>query len=94
MKKKEAITLHASDVSGQKLAKASNVPVDSTVGEVVQGLLAKMQLPRNDATGREVTYSALLEREGRHLQADETVKDALRQDDRIVLQPSIDAGGR
>ena len=92
MSKQQTITLHASDVSGQKHVKAGNVPVDSTVGELIDGLLAKMELPRNDANGAELTYHALLDRESRHLQGDETVSAALQDEDRIVLQPNIDAG--
>jgi hypothetical protein len=86
------IRLQAADVSNQKLADVSDVPVDATVGELVQGLLAQMQLPRNDSTGRPLTYHPRLEREGRHLRANERVGAALRDDDRIVLQPDIDAG--
>lgn len=88
------IKLKASDVSGQKMANVRDVPLDSTVGEMVQGILSQMNLPRNDSGGRPLNYHALLEREGRHLHASETVGDALQQDDRIVLQPNIDAGGR
>jgi hypothetical protein len=50
-----------------------------------------MELPRN-AAGRPVTYHARLDREGRHLHATETVGEALQPNDRIVLQPNIDAG--
>jgi hypothetical protein len=87
-----SIDLQASDVSGQKLANAKSVPADSTVGELVQGLLVEMKLPRNDVAGRPLSYHARLEREGRHLHASEVVGDALQEQDRIVLQPNIDAG--
>jgi hypothetical protein len=85
--------LHVSDVSGQRTVRASSVPRGATVGELVHGLLAKMRLPRNDVSGRPLTYRARLEREGRHLNGSERVGEALRDDDRIVLQPNIDAGG-
>ena len=80
------------DVTRQKAARLSGVPADSTVGELVQAALASMELPTNDANSRELTYHALLEREGRHLHNSETVADALENDDQIVLQPSIHAG--
>lgn len=80
------ISLEASDVSGQKVVNVSNVPADATVGELIRGLLAQMSLPDN------VPYQARLEREGRHLHASEIVSDALKSGDRVVLQPSIDAG--
>lgn len=88
----QTISLLASDVSGQKKVKAGAVPPDATIGELVQGLLAKMGLATNDAQGHPLTYRALLEREGRHLNGSEIVGDALRQDDHIVLHPNIDAG--
>ncbi len=84
--------LQASDVSGQKLADVREVPLDATIGELIQGLLPEMNLPPNDVSGRPLTYHARLEREGRHLHATETVGEALSEDDHIVLQPNIDAG--
>lgn len=86
------ITLHARDVSGQKTARIPNVPTDSTIGEVVQGLLAQMHLPRHNVEGKPQPYQALLEREGRALHSSEAVGEALQNDDKIVLQPSIQAG--
>ena len=87
----DRIEIQASDVSGQKLANVKNVPTDSTVGELVQEPLAQMELPSN-AAGQPVTYHARLDREGRHLHATETVGESLQPNDRIVLQPDIDAG--
>jgi hypothetical protein len=86
------VGLRASDVTGQKRVRASAVPGDLTVGELVQGLIERMQLAPNDADGRPLDYQARLEREGRHLLASETVADALRDDDELVITPSIDAG--
>ena len=87
------VGLQVSDVSGQKSFSVSGVPHDSTVGELIQGLLSQMQLPHNDVSGRPLTYHARLEREGRHLHASERVGDALQTGDQLVLQPNIDAGG-
>jgi hypothetical protein len=89
-----SLGLRASDVSGQKTVRASAVPGDATVGELVQGLLAKMGLSRHDVEGRPLDYNARLEREGRHLNRSEIVGDALKEGDEIVLTPNIDAGGR
>jgi hypothetical protein len=88
------VGLSVLDVSGQRKRNVSNVPEDSTVGELVQGLLSQMDLPQNDASGRPLTYHARLEREGRHLLASERVGDALQTGDQLVLQPNIDAGGK
>ena len=83
----------ASDVTGQNQVTADDVPIDSTIGEVLDGLLPRMQLPRKDSNGRSLTYHARLDREGRHLHRSERVGDALQPDDRLVLQPNEDAGG-
>jgi hypothetical protein len=88
----DVIDIQVSDVSEQKVAKVGNIPYDSTVGELVQGLLSQLDLPLNDVNQRPLTYHARLEREGRHLHASETVGEALQSGDRVVLQPNIDAG--
>ena len=80
------------DVSGQKALNVSNVALDATIGELIHGLVPRMQLPSNDAGGRPLTYHARLDREGRHLQASERVADAVQPGDRVVLQPNVDAG--
>jgi hypothetical protein len=86
------IGLNVSDVSGQKLVRASGVPIGTTITELVQGLLTKMGLARHDVEGRPLTYNARLDREGRHLNGGEIVGDSLENDDLIVLTPNIDAG--
>ena len=92
---KKGIALQARDVSRQKLVHVDDVPTDATVGELVQGLVrSRMNLPQKDAEGRPLSYHARLEREGRHLHASEVVGDVLQDDDEVVLQPNIQAGGR
>jgi hypothetical protein len=86
--------LEVSDVSGQKTATVSDLPLDASIGELVDQLLEELQLTRNDTSGRPLTYQARLDREGRHLLASERAGDALQSGDRLVLQPNIDAGGR
>ena len=39
-----------------------------------------------------ITYQARLDRDGRHLHSSEVVGDALMPNDRVVLQPEINAG--
>jgi hypothetical protein len=81
-----------SDVTGQKVLAVSNVPDDVTIGDLIQGLVGRMRLPANDAAGRPLSYHARLDREGRHLQGAERVRESLQPGDRIVLQPNVDAG--
>ncbi len=89
------LTLRVTDVTGQKKLKFRVPGGDSetTVGELVEGLLPRMGLP-GVADGRPLTYSARLEREGRHLLGSERVAEALRENDELLLSPSINAGGR
>ncbi len=84
--------LEATDVTGQKVVDVDRVPTDSTVGELIEGLIPRMSLPRFDSGGRPLTYHALLDREARHLHASEVVGEALVPNDRLVLQPDIAAG--
>ena len=85
----------ASDVTGQTVV---NVGIDAgdremSVGELLDGLVPRMKLPRLGNGGRPLTYHARLEREGRHLHATEVVGEALQPKDRIMIQPTIEAGG-
>ena len=87
------LDVSVSDVSGQKQVRVSELPQDATVGEMIEGVLGRMKLPRNDASGHALTYHARLEREGRHLHGSEVIGDSLQSGDQVVLQPNIDAGG-
>ncbi len=89
---KNEFELEISDVSGQKVFSVANAPAANTVGELIQEMLGKMNLPRNDASGAPLSYQARLEREGRHLHASERIGDVLQNSDRLTLQPNIDAG--
>ena len=84
--------IQVSDAFGQQAASVDEVPAECTVGELIQGLLADMHLPRNDGDGRDIVYHARLEREGRHLHGSELVGDALLPGDEIQLTPNIEAG--
>ena len=48
---------------------------------------------RNDPEGRPLSYKVMLDREGRHLRPSETVGEALRTGDHVVLHPKVKAGG-
>ncbi len=88
----EGISIQVSAVSGQKEANVDDVPPDVTVGELVQGLLSEMNLPKNDVQGQPLKYQAQRERDGLHLPDTDRVGDALETGDRLVLHPNIDAG--
>jgi len=86
------VPIRVSDVTGQKSVDVKNVPRDATIGELIEGLLPRMNMPRNDSGGRMLNYQARLDREGRHLHSSEIVGDALEANDRVTLQPEINAG--
>ena len=76
-------SLQASDVSGQRVVRMHDVPLDSTVGELTRSLLAKMELPPNDAGGGPVNYQLRLDRDGRHLHGVKSEQNADRQRGRV-----------
>jgi len=87
------LSLRASDASHQKTL-SFRVPVtdtETTVGELIESLLVPMGLAAS-ADGRPLTYSARLNREGRHLRGSERVAEALRENDELEISPSINAG--
>ena len=88
------IGIQAADVTGQNVVQVNSLDREMTVGELIEALLPRMKLPQLGNGGRPLTYHARLEREGRHLHATEVVGDALQAEDRIMLQPTIEAGGR
>ena len=91
MSKQETITLHVSDMSGQREYVARGVPKDASWGETMSGILSSMSLPKNNPASPNV-WSGHLERESRHLHASEIVGDALVDGDKVVLQPEVNAG--
>lgn len=86
------LTLRACDVTGQKAVDVPSMPGDATVTEMVQQLLARLGLVRNDRDGLPLTYRARVSRSGRQLHGGEIVGDALEDGDEVVLQPHINAG--
>ncbi len=88
----DTFSLQASDVSGQKVVKVAGVAPDSTVRELVKGLVPKMGLRVKDSNDRPLTYHVRLDREGRHLHDSEIVGDVLKPGDQIVLHPNVMAG--
>ena len=91
----DKLDILASDVTGQTVV---NVGIDAgdremSVGELLDALVPRMKLPRLGNGGRPLTYHARLEREGRHLHSTEVVGEALQPKDRIMIQPTIEAGG-
>ena len=87
----KSLTVRVTDASGQNLFLARDISLDSTVGELITSLPSRMGLV-DKANSKPIAYTARLDREGRQLNASERVGDVLREDDRLVIAPSIDAG--
>jgi len=83
----------ATDLTGQKRVRARRVPMDSTMGDLVQDLLPRLLLPSRDSAGRALTYHARVDRLGRHAHSSELVGEVLVPNDLITLHPNVDAGG-
>ncbi|MFH1681962.1 MAG: hypothetical protein ABIH26_15140 [Candidatus Eisenbacteria bacterium] len=92
MSTQNTLTIEATDVSRQKRLSVSDLGIETTVGELVQGLMEELRMPTSDTAGRPLAYHARLEREGRHLHASETVGEALESGDLVTLLPNIEAG--
>ena len=95
MIKRRKLDILASDVTGQTVVNVGIDPGDRemSVGELLDALVPRMKLPRRGNGGRPLTYHARLDREGRHLHATEVVGEVLQPKDRIMIQPTIEAGG-
>ena len=93
MIQRATLNITASDVSGQRRVQVREVSADSSVGELLDGLIPRL-LPGRRPNGQDepLHVEARLEREGRHLHRSERVGDALETDDHLVLHPAIMAG--
>ena len=85
------LSLFASDASGQRKYAFKFSP-KAKVRELIDALIPKMGLSARDSTGRPLDYQAFAKRNRMHLQATETIGDALREGDEISLLPDILAG--
>lgn len=87
----DGLDLEASDVTGQHRVKVHDVAPDTTVGELVRGLVRKMGLASTDPNGNRYVYHVRHDA-GRHLHASEIVGDVLHPGDHVSLLPNVDAG--
>jgi hypothetical protein len=85
------LSIEARDITGQKRHRVHRVDPDRTVGELLDRLLPRLDLP-TQADDRPLLYGARLQREGRQLHRSERLGDALQEDDELLLAPTIEAG--
>ena len=81
------------DVSGQRSATVNDCPLDASVGEIIPELLSLMSLPANDLSGGPVSHSLRRDSDGAILHDGDVVGEVVQPGGRVVLQPSVDAGG-
>lgn len=78
------------DPTGQLRQRASGIPRDATVGEVVDGLMNELRLPPNDSQGRPLTYAARAN--GESLVESDRLGDVLTEGDTVTLSQNVTAG--
>ena len=86
------LNLTAKDASGQRKYAVRNVSSDTTVQELIRGLVPRMGLPELDSTGTPQAFHIFDQKSGRHLRSSETIGEVLKDEDEIVLHPDVQAG--
>jgi hypothetical protein len=87
----DAISLDVEDFTGSVSRRASGIPKDATIAELVDSLAEQLHLEQQDANGRPVMYGAQ-SADGFVLNPSDRVGDVLRQDDVVRLTKSVTAG--
>lgn len=86
----KTMSLVVEDFTGQVRHKASGVPREATMGEVVTSLASRLGLPVNDSSGRPVTYAARAR--GASLNDGDRVGDVLAENEVVTLTQNVTAG--
>ena len=84
------MTLFVEDFTGQVRHRASGVPQDATLGELIAGVSNRLRLPANDSQGRPVTYAARAG--GASLNEGDRVGDVLQDNAVVTLTQNVTAG--
>ncbi len=88
----QTLNLKVLDVTGQ-LEKHASVPPEASVAELVEQLVDKLALPKNDLEGRRIVYHLRSEKSGMALGGSEPVGEILEQVATVRLMPEIVPGG-
>lgn len=86
----EEMTLVVEDFTGQVRHKATGVPRDATLGELLESLASRLRLPENDSQGRPVSYAARAH--GASLNESDRVGDVLEDNEVVTLTQNVTAG--
>ena len=86
----KTISLMVEDFTGQMRHKASNIPRDASMAELIASVASKLRLPLNDSQGRPVTYGARAR--GVSLNESDRIGDVLTDNDVVTLTQNVTAG--
>ena len=86
----KTMSLVVEDFTGQVRHKASGVPRDATLGELIESVTGRLALPANDSQGRPVTYAARAR--GESLNESDRVGDVLEDNEVVTLTQNVTAG--
>ena len=84
------MSLVVEDFTGQMRHRASGIPLDATVGELLGSVANRLRLPENDSQGRPVTYAARAG--GISLSEGDKVGDVLQDNEVVTLTQNVTAG--
>jgi len=84
------MSLVVEDFTGQVRHKASGIPRDATLGELIDSVANRLRLPGNDSQGRPVTYAARAG--GVSLNESDRVGDVLTDNEVVTLTQNVTAG--
>jgi hypothetical protein len=84
------MSLVVEDFTGQVRHKASGIPRDATLGELIGSVANRLRLPVNDSQGRPVTYAARAR--GASLNESDRVGDVLEDNEVVTLTQNVTAG--
>ena len=87
----DSISLDVEDFTGSVHRRASGIPKDATVADLVNTLSDQLRLPQQDANGRPILYGGQTA-DGVGLNPSDRIGDVLRQDDVVRLTKSVTAG--
>jgi hypothetical protein len=86
----KTMSLVVEDFTGQMRHRASGVPRDATVGELVGSVTNRLRLPANDSQGRPVSYAARAG--GMSLNEADRVGEVLEENAVVTLTQNVTAG--
>ena len=84
------MSLMVEDFTGQVRHKASGVPRDATLGELIESVATRLRLPVNDSQGRPVTYAARAR--GASLNEGDPIGEVLEENEVVTLTQNVTAG--